>query len=1062
MSNNYFLQNDGSFVIKNYNSKYPFSNFLPGVAGVWGVPLWVFYVNRGQGVVSFGLEDKEHCITEFFPANKAYALASSFGFRTFVKINNKINYEPFRVVSDSKKNESMTVKSASVDITEINSELGLDFTVSYFTLPNTAVGALVRKVCIKNTSRKKIKLQVLDGLARIVPFGAMNFFLKDMSRTLEAWMHSSVEGNLANFRLIVDPKDVSQTKYIEGANFNCSFYDEKGKKKSPYLIVDPEAIFANDTSYSYPVNFFNKRFKVPLKQIYCGKTPCSFSAFDWELKPGQEKILYSVFGASFKSESIKKFTAKMSSSFLRKKECENAKIIEDIKDNALCVSSDTNFNQYLKSTYLDNVLRGGYPHKVNGNNPYYVFSRKHGDLERDYNRFKLLPSYFSEGEGNYRDINQNRRMDLFFNPHIDRKNIEYFFNLQKIDGYNPLVVKGEKLTLNAVDARATLKEFKINHSGLYDLICGGFYLGEIFKFAEEEGINLKRREDFVRRIVERATRKPSASFGEGFWIDHWHYNLDLIETYLYFYPDRAEDLFLSKEYYYWDDEHRVKGRKHRYHIKGDKIYQFNSLESVKSKKIAIADREDSNFLHTRKNKICQVNLVEKLLVLILNKVATLDPEGIGVQMEANKPGWCDSLNGMPALFGSSLCETIELKRACIMLSDTLINLKTDGIRKIVIGEEVHSFLDSIIKLVKDYLAKPTKQRDFQWWDKASIIKESFRNKTFVCVSGKEKKVNTDKIVDLLKALIKRLNVGIGKAKNRKTGVHSTYFTYAVTKYNIKNKFVEPLEFKKHVMPLFLEGPMHALRVEGKEEMHKAVRACELFDKKLKMYRLNAPLSEEPLEIGRSRIFVPGWLENETVWLHMEYKYLLEVLKNGLYKEFYKDFYNCCVCFFDPEVYGRSILENSSFIVSSVYPDKNLWGRGFVARLSGATVELLNMWVVMIFGSKPFFIDDEGRLVLKFSPALKHDMFTTKKETVKINGRKITVEKNTFSFKLFSSILVVYHNPKRKDTFSNDCCVKKIVVEAESKKITIYSDTIKAPLSYAIREVKAERIDVYFD
>ena len=27
------------------------------------------------------------------------------------------------------------------------------------------------------------------------------------------------------------------------------------------------------------------------------------------------------------------------------------------------------------------------------------------------------------------------------------------------------------------------------------------------------------------------------------------------------------------------------------------------------------------------------------------------------------------------------------------------------------------------------------------------------------------------------------------------------------------------------------------------------------------------------------------LKNESIWLHMEYKYLLELLKNGLYAEF---------------------------------------------------------------------------------------------------------------------------------------------------------------------------------
>ena len=225
-----------------------------------------------------------------------------------------------------------------------------------------------------------------------------------------------------------------------------------------------------------------------------------------------------------------------------------------------------------------------------------------------------------------------------------------------------------------------------------------------------------------------------------------------------------------------------------------------------------------------------------------------------------------------------------------------------------------------------------------------------------------------------------------------------------------------------------------------------------------MYKLNCSLTKEPLEIGRSRIFVPGWLENESIWLHMEYKYLLELIKSGLYDDFYKDFSNCAVCFLDPFSYGRSILENSSFIVSSAYPDKSLSSRGFVARLSGATVELLNIWIIICLGRRPFFTDKEGRLCIKLSPVIKKDLFTTKPVSFELAGKDIKLPADTFSFKLFSSILVVYHNPKRRDSFKTK--VRRIEIDTGDKKTVINSDVIKAPLSYAVREKKVERIDVY--
>ena len=97
-------------------------------------------------------------------------------------------------------------------------------------------------------------------------------------------------------------------------------------------------------------------------------------------------------------------------------------------------------------SYLDNILRGGLPKVFDSPNSlpnvYHMFFRKHGDMERDYNDFYLSPEYYSQGNANYRDINQNRRLDVLINPKISYYNIITFINLLQIDGYNPLVLTG--------------------------------------------------------------------------------------------------------------------------------------------------------------------------------------------------------------------------------------------------------------------------------------------------------------------------------------------------------------------------------------------------------------------------------------------------------------------------------------------------------------------------------------------------------------------------------------------------------------------------------------------
>ena len=95
----YSFDNNHCFIIEQYNDAAPFASFLPGIAGVTGIPAWVFYVNRGQAISSFGVRNKDGAILEFFPADKAYQLTASRGFRTFLKISdgvNSVTHEPFQ------------------------------------------------------------------------------------------------------------------------------------------------------------------------------------------------------------------------------------------------------------------------------------------------------------------------------------------------------------------------------------------------------------------------------------------------------------------------------------------------------------------------------------------------------------------------------------------------------------------------------------------------------------------------------------------------------------------------------------------------------------------------------------------------------------------------------------------------------------------------------------------------------------------------------------------------------------------------------------------------------
>jgi hypothetical protein len=174
-----------------------------------------------------------------------------------------------------------------------------------------------------------------------------------------------------------------------------------------------------------------------------------------------------------------------------------------------------------------------------------------------------------------------------------------------------------------------------------------------------------------------------------------------------------------------------------------------------------------------------------------------------------------------------------------------------------------------------------------------------------------------------------------------------------------------------------------------------------------MYRVNAPLEDETTEIGRIRVFTPGWLENASIFLHMHYKFLLETLRSGLTEEFFSDFKRGIVAFHDPSIYGRSPLENSSFIASSRFSDPSSHGQGFVARLSGATAEWISMVLYMGLGGSPFRMH-KGALQFAPRPSLADWLFTGNDDARHGPDR--------FGFKLFGGTWVIYHNPCKRSTF----------------------------------------------
>ena len=995
------------YPIAHYGRTPGFSSFLPGVAGERGIPLWCFYVNRGQCVAGFGSRDKNHSIMEFCPANIAYQRVQTQGFRTFVKLNGSV-VEPF---ADGLGD--MAISENTLRLSWESEDHALRVCVSYFLVPGMKLGMLARRVCVANTATEERALEVLDGLAAIVPFGLSQHDLKMMGQTAKAWMMTEgVRESMPYFRLRSSLGDTTSVEPIEDGSFGVGY----AQGSLLPVLVDPAIVFSWDTSFASPVGFQS----APLTDLLSrpqrteNELPCCFFAWQGALGPGQSLCLDSVYGLSHGREAF----ASAANELLRKgglaqKEREALSLLDPYLDVIRTHTADPLFDRYCRQSYLDNFLRGGVARLFESEGRtqlFYLFSRKHGDLERDYNDFVVTPEYASQGNGNYRDVLQNRRVDVRFCPRVGWEPLKPFLELIQPDGYNPLVLLPVTYVLEKPDAF---------DKRLTPLLSAPFTPGALMQELER----LELPATLAADILCAATPRVNAEFGEGYWVDHWIYLLDMLESYLSVYPDQKQALLHERCLRWFASRAAVRPLSQRCVLEKNALRQHNALQMITPAREWLCGSDGAPVLSTP---------LEKLFFLCVIKFAALDASGEAISMEAGKPGWYDALNGLPGLFGSSTAESCELWRLLRFVRESL-SADESSLRLPV----------EMIALVKRLAEIAHLPDAMERCRQATAALEGYRAGGCTSIGA----LATSQARAIAEALEACVSASVSNLLDRSGGAFPTYFTNLPSAWQSDETGILPTRYDHQPLPPFLEGPMHALRLpiarDQKRRIVDWVHSGPLYDPKLRMYKVSADLSGETPELGRANGFTRGWLEHESIWLHMEYKYLLELLKNGFYDRFFEDFSGALIPFQPPERYGRSVLENCSFLASSANPDPSTHGRGFVARLSGATAEFLEMWQTLFFGVSPFEQTESG-LRLRLSPTLPSHLVT---------------KDGCVSAMFLGHTLVTYHLPARESVTPDTHRAARYRLTADGQTRVVEGEALGERDAAAVREGRFASIDV---
>lgn len=675
-------------------------------------------------------------------------------------------------------------------------------------------------------------------------------------------------------------------------------------------------------------------------------------------------------------------------------------------------------------------------------------------------------------------MSQNRRLDVLINPAVKDFNVRMFLSFIQADGFNVLTVAGTNFKVPPDSIATVIDALNLSNDSvptMTKLLSKSFRIGQLFLDLAGKVTSSLSKDEMLHIIMTNSVQEFAGSYNQnGYWSDHWTYTLDLIDNFLAVYPDLEEYLLFDAEPVpFFFSPAVVKPRAQRYMPmsdlgsnitkirvysavmqKDDSLYPTERKEAFKSIMAApdfMADAwaQGGYWQRSVNGSIFKVSPLSKLVILAVIKFSSLDQSGMGVEMEGGKPGWNDAMNGLPGIIGSGMPETYEMLRILNFARDALIKHS----RAVSFPEEFAEFLYTLVDSLNLFSADNSDIAEFKYWNSSNNAREAYRAAVLTTFSGKLVEISANELVAAISLMQDKTQMGINKALTATGGLSPTYFYHECVEFEILSAnpvTVAAKKFIKHDLPLFLEGPARHLKVipdiKGRRDVYAKTKASTLYDSFLKMYKISESLKSMDQEVGRMKAFSPGWLENESIWLHMSYKYYLELLRGGLYEEFFHEIATGLVPFMPPEVYGRNPVEASSFIVSSAFPDPTMYGSGFLARLSGSTAEFLSMWSIMMMGKNPFVVGFDGKLSLSLRPIIPGWMFT---------------KDNTVGFTFLSSIKVTYHNPTREDTWK--ILPKSATVTLKSKEQLPINTPLAFPeeLALKVRNLEVTAIDISY-
>ncbi|MBI9072131.1 MAG: hypothetical protein JEY94_11070 [Melioribacteraceae bacterium] len=761
------IEKEKYYKISNYDSIDP---FLMNI--VSDSDLWMFL--SSNGALTCGRQNSDSSLFPYYTDDRIHDSQDITGSKTilFLTINEKTYlWEPFssnkKGLYNIERNIYKNIVGNKVIFQEINHDLRTTFSYSWM---NCDKFGFIKKSSLDNDNDNNIKINVLDGIQNILPYGIDKAFQLEYSTLLDGYKKNELlrDSNLGLYTLSSIPTDRAEPNeslkatsvwftglddtailltskqlesFIENQFVNTEI--ESKAERGSYFV---NSLFTLDSKQSKVWNIISDLNKdqssVAELDLFIKDNDNLLSLVENEISIGTEKLnsmIANSDGFQITSDELNSFRHYSNTLFnimrggifddnykFNKKDFQlfinraNKIISSKYSDYIFNLPEDLNLIDLKSEIEKLNDLR--FEKLFNEYLP-LTFSRRHGDPSRPWNRFSIdIKDYNGDKvlnyEGNWRDIFQNWEALAHSFPSYIKNMITRFLNGSTADGYNPYRVL---------------------------------------------------RDGFDWEVLD-----PDDAWAYiGYWGDHQIiYLLKLLEFSKKYHPCELEELVSKNIFAYTNVPYRIKKYNEIVENPRDTVTFDYELEKKIYNKVDELGT-DGKFIFGNNDEIYQVNLTEKLLVTSLTKISNFIPEA-GIWMNTQRPEWNDANNALVG-FGTSMVTLYYLRQFCEFGINIYQNIETQSIE---ISKEVSEFFkniestltgfqnllvgkfsDSDRKNILDGLGNAGS--DYRW----KIYNDGF--------SGEKIKIGNNEIVNFYKLVISYLDHSI-QANKRNDNLYHSY------------------------------------------------------------------------------------------------------------------------------------------------------------------------------------------------------------------------------------------------------------------------------------------------